>query len=607
MISVLYVDDDPLLLDIGKIFLERSGHLSVDIISSGPQALDMLDQRSYDVIISDYEMPRMDGIEFLKIVRERYDGIPFILFTGRGREEVVIKALNNGADSYLQKGGNGTAQFMELENSVKKHAERRRAEIALEKSEIRYRLLVDNAQEGIFVIQDELVVFHNQKLIDIFQHAGVLFHDIQTRSLFDFFHPEDREWMRERYYRRIKTGEKFDRYPFRIIDPRGSVHWFEVDAVVTEWNGSPATLNFLRDITEHHNLKLILNESENRFQELVDSLPKTILEMDKNLNLTFINKACTTKFGYTPEDLKHSLSVTNLVISSDREKICAHKQAVKNGESLHPQEYTALNKDGSTFPIKTYLSPILRNNEFAGFRAVCVDISEEKIAKCALMQTNKQLNLMTKITRHDILNKVTSLFALQDLTRELTTDPIIFDYLQKQQQITKNIKRNIEFTRYYQEIGAKKPQWQDIQNLVYSGFSENTSGLISIEIDLKNYVIYADPLLHKVFSNIIENSIRHGDHVTKIGCRVEETGQTLTIIYIDDGIGIPPELKERIFEEGYGNHTGFGLFLIREILSITGITIAENGTFGCGARFEIGVPKGGYRIESESVFCMRKK
>ena len=597
MISVLYVDDDLQLLEIGKLFLERSGNLSIDIISSGDQAIDMLEKRSYDIIISDYEMPAMDGIELLQIIRERHNGIPFILFTGRGREEVVIKALNEGADSYLQKGGDVNAQFVELENIVKKHVEHKKAEIAAERSEKKYRLLVDNAKEGIFVIQNEKIVFYNPKFSTLIQEAGLILSEIATQSIFDFLHPDDQKIMRERFYRRVKYGENLDKYPFRIIDNYGSIHWFEIDTVITEWNDNPATLNFFWKIYEQQNLELIINKSENRYKELVDSLPKTILEMDENLNLKFINKAGTVKLVYDSKDLNKSLSFMDLLIQSDKKKIQAHKIKAVNGESLVPQEYIAQKKDGSNFPIKIYLSVIVCDNTFAGFRAVCVDISEEKMAKCALTQANKQLNLMTNITRHDILNKITALLTYQDLCRELIHEPIILNYFEKQQQITQIIQEHIEFTQYYQEIGMQTPLWQDLKTIISSAISENDIGLLSIEVNIKSCLIYADPLFKKVFVNIIENSIRHGDHVTKICFSVADTGEGLTIWYTDNGLGVPSEMKELIFKEGYGNHTGFGLFLIGEILSITGITIIENGTFGCGARFEIVVPNGRYKID----------
>ncbi len=127
MYSILYVDDEPDLLEIGKIFLERSGTFHVDTMESAILALERIRNSSYDAIISDYQMPQMDGIAFLKEIRHEYPDLPFIIFTGKGREEVVIAALNNGADHYLQKGGEPTAQFAELAHNLNLSIERRRS------------------------------------------------------------------------------------------------------------------------------------------------------------------------------------------------------------------------------------------------------------------------------------------------------------------------------------------------------------------------------------------------------------------------------------------------------------------------------------------------
>jgi len=127
MISVLYVDDDPTLLDIGKLYLEKSGRVQVDILTSASAALEKIRTTKYDAIVSDYQMPEMDGIEFLKKIRAAWPDLPFIIFTGRGREEVVIEALNCGADHYLQKGGEPKSQFAELVHIITRSVERKRA------------------------------------------------------------------------------------------------------------------------------------------------------------------------------------------------------------------------------------------------------------------------------------------------------------------------------------------------------------------------------------------------------------------------------------------------------------------------------------------------
>ena len=139
MIEILYIDDEADLLDIAKEFLERSDDIHVDTALSVSVARDMMEQTRYDAIISDYQMPVMNGIDFLKELRSEGNKVPFILFTGRGREEVVIEALNSGADFYLQKGGNPSSQFLELEHKVKEVVRRNRAEGALKENEERLK------------------------------------------------------------------------------------------------------------------------------------------------------------------------------------------------------------------------------------------------------------------------------------------------------------------------------------------------------------------------------------------------------------------------------------------------------------------------------------
>lgn len=104
-------------------------------------------------------------------------------------------------------------------------------------------------------------------------------------------------------------------------------------------------------------------------------------------------------------------------------------------------------------------------------------------------------------------------------------------------------------------------------------------------------------MLEKVFFNLFDNAIRHGERVTSISVRCEPSGEELVIVVEDDGIGIPLDEKQKIFGKGFGKNTGYGLFLVREILAITGISIHETGKHGSGARFEITIPKDGFRRE----------
>ena len=149
-IRVLYVDDEPDLLDIGKQFLEESGDFSVTTSGSAPAALDLISREKFEVIISDYQMPEMDGVQFLVEVRSRYGQVPFIMLTGRGSEEVAIQAINNGVDFYLQKGGEPEAQFSELSDKIKSVASWKRADEARKRAAF-LEAQVETSPDGISI------------------------------------------------------------------------------------------------------------------------------------------------------------------------------------------------------------------------------------------------------------------------------------------------------------------------------------------------------------------------------------------------------------------------------------------------------------------------
>ncbi|NLV26145.1 MAG: response regulator [Methanomicrobiales archaeon] len=143
-ISVLYVDDEENVLEITKLYLEETGEFIVDTIISAQSALETLDIPSYDAIVSDHVMPGIDGITFLKIVRERYGDIPFILFKAESRVEVLIEATNNGADYFLQKGADPETMYAELAHRIRQEVRKRREERAARENDEKNRTFLEN-------------------------------------------------------------------------------------------------------------------------------------------------------------------------------------------------------------------------------------------------------------------------------------------------------------------------------------------------------------------------------------------------------------------------------------------------------------------------------
>jgi PAS domain S-box-containing protein len=226
------------------------------------------------------------------------------------------------------------------------------------------------------------------------------------------------------------------------------------------------------------------------------------------------------------------------------------------------------------------------------------EILERKRFEAAIQLANRKLNTLSSITRHDILNQITAIVMYVSLMEETTTDPLTQEHLKKIEQITNLIQKQIRFTRDYQNIGSNAPSWQDVSGVVREAVKGIDLGIIRVETDLDHLEIYTDLLLEKVFSNLVDNSLRHGGHVSLIRVSYRHVDEELTILYEDNGVGIPEGVKDKIFKREYFRNTGYGLFLSKEILSITGSSIRETGVAGSGVRFEIHVPKGMYRLSN---------
>ncbi|MDD1701788.1 MAG: PAS domain S-box protein [Methanoregula sp.] len=224
------------------------------------------------------------------------------------------------------------------------------------------------------------------------------------------------------------------------------------------------------------------------------------------------------------------------------------------------------------------------------------DITRRKQAQSALAAANKKINLMASITRHDILNQITALDCYIELNSTAATPNDHDEYLDKEKQIISKIQEQIEFTREYQSLGEEAARWQDLRDVLTQAIGQADPGKIRIIPQFEPTEIFADPMLEKVFFNLIDNAAKYGEKITRVTFTGKISGREFRIICEDDGVGIPDEDKLRLFTRGFGKHTGLGLFLSREILSITGLTITETGIPGNGARFEILVPPNAWRI-----------
>jgi len=919
LISVLYVDDEPGLLEIGKLFLEERGQFSVDTITSVPAALTILKTKNYDAIISDYQMPGMDGIEFLKNIRTSGNTIPFILFTGRGREEIVIQALNEGADFYLQKGGEPVSQFTELAHKIRQSVQKRQAELMIRDHERREADIINFLPDATLAIDIHGTVIAWNRAIE--EMTGVLAGEIIGKADYEyalpFYHKRrpvtidlilhDDPAVVEKYPVIKKDGSSLfsEIYIPHFNKGRGAHLWFTASPLYDTAGNLTGAIESIRDITERkrveaqvatlnrlyavlsatnkaiiriHDKKELLNEicriavdsggfamvwagfvntekhliepvasagqekgfldeitistdnvptgrgptgtafrtgifnfcndiehdsknatpwrtgalergyrslaafpfahnspsagvitfyasepgfftdriirllaeqsedisfalqslgheeqriaaeqdiktSELQYRRLFETAQDAILILDGDTGeILDANKFILDILGYPLdyfvgrhlwelgvlkdkslaenafaklktdgyiryEDLPletkqgkeiHVEFVSNVYLVRDRRIIQCNIRDIterKAAQELlqvsetryrrlfetaqdgilildegtgkiidankfirdllgYPLEYfvgrqlweLGFIKDKSfaqkafadlkkntyiryeDIPLETkdgqvrdveFVSNVYPVNHHKIIQCNIRDITERKRAEDALALASRKLNLMSGITRHDIMNQLTVLSGSLELARNTVKEPDGVANINRAYTAAKTIRHQIEFTKEYEDLGVRAPVWQRLSDIARSAASHLAATAISFEILDDRLEIYADPLLTRVFYNLFDNARQHGGAVTRISIAHHPAGTGLVVTVADNGTGIAPDDRPHLFERGFGKNTGLGLFLSREILAITGISISETGVTGEGARFEIVVPEGTFRFEKE--------
>jgi len=792
MITVLLIDDEPAILDITRLFLERTGAFSVETTASGAEALEKFDSKNYDVIISDYEMPGMNGIELLKALKSRGIDIPFIIFTGKGREVVAVEALTYGATYYLQKGGEPRSQFAVLESLIEQAVQRKRAEEETRLSNLRLAEIVNFLPDPTFAINCDGIVIAWNRAIEAM--TGVNAADIIGRGDYAYAVPfygspqpgligllnatpqelDERNYanarhdgqalIAERNYVSLKgkpsvlwakatplcnnEGEvigaiesirdvteqelQMDALQQRVqtlTEPVGDTtrleftDLFDIDeiqqiqdafsdatgvaSVIITPEGTPITrpsnfrrlcaevipgaqngvssgipsialpdsgapisagdrqiatwqigqvliegydkkalmeyadrtgadradfaeglagvpqmpreqfekiakalfliarqisalalknLQQSRMIAERMKAEADLKESREHLRSLIEFLPEAMLQHDLDGRLITVNKKAVEMSGSSSEEAMTGGDVLQLFAPADRERVRKNLDQTLADGAFPITEYLFQKTDGTTIPSEFTFSLLRdRNGSPISFIGLGRDITERKKGDEAIRMANKKLNLLSSVTRHDVLNQLTALCGFLELADEAPDDQARRDLMSKVMEAAERIHHQITFTRDYQEIGLGSPQWQDLGATIRRAAETlNLQGItLSIEVDAG--MVYADPLLEKVFFNLMENAKRYATGLNSIRFSIEEQNADWVVVCTDNGPGIPSPEKERIFTAGYGKNTGYGLFLIAEILSITGLSISETGTPGAGARFEIRVPADRFR------------
>jgi len=485
-IRILHVDDDESFLKLAKQCLELNVDIQVETARSVEEALEKLGAKPFDVIISDYDMFEKDGLEFLRELRASGIMIPFILFTGKGRDEVALKALSLGAFRYMNKQGTSKAVYAELAACVRQAADHARTQ--------------------------EILV---------------------------------------------------------------------------------------RDVNDRKKQENLLQESQQKLMALFIGNPGAIAFLDKDFRVTDINPSFTALFGYTLENIKDKIITDVTVPNGFEEESEVIREKIMEGSV----GCSTIRKriDGSFFNATLSGGPVMVNGNLAGFFMVYMDISDvvtvqEELSKALTKAEvlNEKIGVLGGFTRHDVRNKLALIQGNLYLAREkCKVSPELEVYLKTVEDVITNITDILDFAKTYEMIGSEDLVNIDVGIMVQNAVSlfSNFRG-VTIENNCNGFATLADSLLTEVFHNLIDNSLKYGEKITKVRISAGKNDDgCATLIYEDNGVGIDARSKEHLFQKGFGKGTGFGLYLIRKICDVYGWAVQEKGHLGEGVQFEFTIPK----------------
>ena len=465
-----------------------------------------------------------------------------------------------------------------------------------------------------------IIVWNPEMEITRFNHAfedltGLNGEQVTGKNLEILFPPDSRTASIE-LIKKALSGEKWKVVEIPILNVISgevkTVLWNSANIMSPDGITVLATIAQGQDITERKVAEEALQESNAYLNNLFDYANAPIIVWNPAFEITRFNHAFEELTGRTGQQvIGKRLEILFPPDSCDASMDLIQKALA--GERWEIEEIPILNVISGEVRIVLWNSANIMSPDGTTVLATIAqgqDITERKELEnetkfheqelmqfsTALATANKKLNLLSSITRHDINNQLMSVNGFLELLQEKVPDPGLLDYFTRIARASSRISAMIRFTKEYENIGVSVPAWQDCRLLVETAAKEAPLGTVIVRNDLPaGNEMFADPMAVKVFYNLMENAAHYGGKITTVRFFVMEHGGEEVIICEDDGDGVPANEKEKIFERGFGKNTGMGLFLSREILAITGITIRETGEPGKGARFEMQVPKGMWR------------
>lgn len=400
----------------------------------------------------------------------------------------------------------------------------------------------------------------------------------------------------------LDFGMSFDRTERKLLTESG----IEIPVLKTglriNLGGEDLLLETFIDLRNTKELAAAYQRSEERYQTIFENTGSGMLIFDDTGTILLANEEMRFITGRDGAYFRESPSIFGLMIPEDqarmREEHEYRTSSPNRGKISDETEFKIHSTDGSVHHIHATVGVIPGTTISV---ASLIDITDLSKTEAALMLANRKLTNLTRITRHDISNQLTALMLILDIIRNQLDEPIGItgeeDLVGRAISVVESIQSQADFASEYEKLGVNKPVWISVWETVMGIAADPLFGGVRFSCMIPpSLSLFCDAMITKVFYNLFENALRHGGNITEITLSFKETAKGGLLLIQDNGIGIPDDEKSGIFDEGYGKHTGLGLFMIQSILDITGFSIEEMGVYTEGAAFVITIPKENYRF-----------
>ena len=578
-IEVLHVDDDPAMVETTAAFLERSlSNLTIQTELSPERAIERVRDESFDCIISDYEMPGLDGLEFFEKVREDDPRIPFILFTGKGSEEIASQALNTGMTGYFQKGGGD--QLRRLANRVRQAVtERRTQEIA-----DRYSTVIEALEYPVYVVDEAgNFEFVNDPLADL---TG---YDTETiiGNTPDLIKNKESVALAESKLKSIlsEEGPDTEQFEIEVLRSDGELILCRDHMAVLPYEGEQfrGSVGILRNISKERR-----REQELKYKtRAMDEAPIGITMSDPTQPdnpMVYVNGQFERLTGYDREEVLGCNCRVLQGPETEEERIRKLREAIDAGEpaSVVLRNYK---KNGEMFWNRVSVTPIHNDDgtivRWFGFQE---DVTERIESRQELERQNERLEEFASVVAHDLRSPLTIADGQLELAREERASEHLDIIANAHDRMDALIGDLLTLAREGDRVSDTEAV--DLGELSEVSWQNVETANATIHTRTERTLRADQSRLAQLLENLIRNAVEHGGESATVTIGDIDNG-----FYVeDDGRGIPEGKHKAVFDSGYSTiegGTGFGLSIVKQIADAHGWEIRVTHGSDGGARFEI--------------------